>query len=164
MIWIEVIGGAAGLLAFFQAGYIVGKRSASKKRRSAEDELIADRLQHVLGSVSITSLDCEPHTVAYGQTISMIFTIASEVRFPYQVWLGASAIDIHGQEYWDANQDKTVILEKGEQSCRRELTIPTGVSTGNHRLIGTVWLGQRMHVERSIQIARLERADILTIK
>jgi hypothetical protein len=164
MNWIEAISVAAGLLAFFQAGYFVGRQSERKKSRFAVSSSSADLLHHVLGSVSITKLDCEPHTVAHGQTISMIFTIASEVKFHYQVWLGASAIDVHGQEYWNAKEDREVTLEKGEQICHRKLTIPTGVSTGNHRLIGTVWLGQKGHVERSIQIARFERADILTIK
>jgi hypothetical protein len=163
MNWVELISTAAGLLAVFEAGYLAGRRRANKKRKSAEDELIANRLQHVLGAVRIGNLECEPRSVTHGQTISMIFTIASEVEFPYQVWLGASAIDVHGHEYWDASQDKTVILEKGKQTCRRDLTIPRDAARGTQRLIGAVWLGQRAYVEHSIQIASYELANILTI-
>ena len=164
MTWIEVISVAAGLLAFFQAGHFVGRRGARNKRKAREDELFASRLDYVFGSVRITKLECEPHSVAHGQTISMVFTIVSEARLPYQVWLGASAIDAHGQEHCDARQDTTVTLEKGEQSRRRELIIPIGVSTGNCRLIGAVWLGQRSHPERSIRLDSRECSDILRIR
>lgn len=163
MSWLEFIGGVASVVALIEIGYLAGKWRAGRVRRANEDELIAGRLQSVLGAVRISHLDCAPHSVTGGQTISITYHVQSEVRFPYEVWLGASAIDSNNQEYWDASQDKSVVLEQGQQTYKRDLTIPSGVSLGKQLLIGTVWVGKRCHTEQSIQIDRAESRDILSI-
>lgn len=159
-----VIGIVTGLIALFEAGYVVGAWRARKQRKSAEDELIAHRLREVLGSVRIKKLSCDLHRVAPGQTILMILTVASEAACVLEVWIGASLVYHSGREYYDPSQDKPVILEPGTKTYHRSLTVPSDIAHGDYSLVGAVWLGKVANPEQSIRLDRFWQDEIVKVR
>ncbi len=89
---IEAVGLAASLIALFEAGYVIGAWRTRKQRKSAEDELIANRLREVLGSVRIKNLSCQFQRVTPGHTVAITLTVASEAACALEVWIGASLV------------------------------------------------------------------------
>jgi hypothetical protein len=161
---VEAAGLVASLIALFEAGYVIGVWRTRRQRKSAEDELIANRLRQVLGSVRIRKLKCESLRVAPGQTVPIIMTIASEVACALEVWIGASLVHHSGSEHYDTSQDKPVRLEPGTKTYQRSLTVPSNVAHGDYSLVAAVWLGQVANPEHSIQLDTFQQEEIVKVR
>lgn len=161
---ISLVTGLISLSALFEAGYLVGARRTRKQRKAAEDELIANRLRQVLGSVRIKKLSCESHRFARGQTFPMMLTIASDAACTLEVWVGASLVHASGGEYYDTTQDKPIMLEPGTKTYHRALTVPSDIAHGDYSLVGAVWLGKVANPEQSIRLDRFRQEETLTIR
>jgi hypothetical protein len=160
---LEAIGFLASIITIFEAGYVIGAWRANKRRKSAEDELIANRLRQVLGSVRIKKVECDSKDLFTGQIIPVSLVIASEANCALEAWIGASLVDQSGSEYYDTSQDKPIMLEPGTKPYHRSLTIPADVASGEYSLYCAVWLGQVANPERSIQLAKSKRDGELKI-
>jgi hypothetical protein len=161
---IEAIGLVASLITLFEVGYIVGAWRTRKQRKSSDDELIANRLRQVLGSVRIKKLNCESQRIVPGQTVAITLTVASEAACALEVWIGASLAHHSGREYYDTSQDKPVMLEPGTKIYHRSLTAPSDISHGDYSLIGAVWLGKVANPELSIQLDRFQQEEIVKVR
>ncbi len=160
---LEAIGLVASIVAIFEAGYAIGAWRMNKRRKSAEDELIANRLRQVLGSVRIKKVGCDSKDLFTGQAIPMSLVIASEAACALEAWIGASLVSQSESEYYDTSQDKPVMLEPGTKTYHRSLTIPADVTSGEYSLYCAVWLGQVADPERSIKLHQLKRDGKLKI-
>lgn len=163
MTTLEAIGLVASLIAIFEAGYVIGVFRTNRRRKASEDELIANRVRQVLGSVRIKKVKCESGEVYTGQTIPMSLVIKSEVACPIEAWIGASLVDKSDGEYYDTSQDKLVTLEPGTKTYHRSLTVPSNVDSGDYSLYCAVWLGQLAKPERSVKLDKAGREGSLKI-
>ena len=160
---VEAAGLVASLIALFEAGYVIGAWRTRRQRKSSEDELIANRLRQVLGSVRIKTMKCESLRVAPSQTVPIVLTIASEVACALEVWIGASLVHHSGSEHYDTSQDKPVMLEPGTRTYQRSLTVPSDVAHGDYSLIAAVWLGRVANPKDSIQLDKFRQKEIVKI-
>ena len=164
MTTIEAVGLITGLITLFETGYFVGKRRGRKKRAFAEEELIANRLKQLLGSVCIRKLDCETQRVMPGQTLSIFLTVTNDAACTPEVWIGASLVHNTGREDYDTNQDKPVILEPGTKTYHRALTVPLTVADGDYSLVVAVWIGKFGKPEHSVRLDRFQYSEIVKVR
>ena len=124
--------------------------------KASEDEIFANRLQQVLGSVRIEALECDSKEVFTGQSLTITLSITCALACPVEVWIGASLVDKSEDEYYDTSQDKLVTVEPGKNTYHRSLTVPANVASGEYSLRCAVWLGQQSNPERSMQLHSTE--------
>jgi hypothetical protein len=161
---IEAVGLLVALITLFETGYLLGTSRARRQRAAAEDELIANRLKEVLGSVRIRKMNCESPTVIPGQTFPIALTVTSAAACVLEVWIGASLVHHSGTEHYDTTQDKPVMLEPGTKTYHRALTVPPDVAGGDYSLVVAVWLGKAGNPDHSIRLDRCWQEDLVKVR
>ena len=164
MTTLDAIGLVASVIAIFEGGYVIGVWRTNKRRKSAEDEVIANRLRQLLSCVEIKKVECDARELFAGQSLPICVTIRSKAECDLESWIGASIVSPYDDEFYDTTQDKAVRLEPGSKIYRRSLTIPMDVPSGEYTLYCAVWLGQIGDPAHSIKLHRLQRDGKLEIR
>jgi|ERR1041385_148549 hypothetical protein len=160
---IEAVGLIAGLITVFETGYLVGSRRRRKGASAAEDELVANRLKQILGSVRIRRLEPGAHRIAPGHTLPIALTITSQAACAFEVWIGASLVHLSGREHYDTGQDKPVMLAPGTNTYNRALTVPFDVAQGDYSLVVALWLGKPGKPDHSIRLVGCRHDEVVKV-
>jgi hypothetical protein len=105
--------------------------------------------------VNVVSLSVDDRAVPRGKALKIRYLIDSSEDVSDNIWLGASFWDgPRKKSIYNTSQDKRISLSKGRFEYDRDLTIPTDVSPGIHKLSANVWRGVVGNSEKSVNIAK----------
>ncbi len=143
---------------------IVTEIASKVSTTKPSENLVTPHIIEIQDSVHLTGLDCQPHSINRGQTVSLTFIVNNTTEKIFKVWLGASILDRLGKEYFNATQDEEIILKISSGTYTRYLTIPSDASVGDYRVIGGIWYGKCADPENSERISVMDRGNILTVQ
>lgn len=151
----EIIGTVASLLTVLGIGYSIGRWHEARRRRAGLAEQALAVLRSSLQGVRIVEITVSCAEVRPSGSLGVAVKVTNAADCEVPVWLGASLVDANGREYFQVDQDKSVILSNGTDVYRRDLTVPGETPPGEYTLVAAVWIGKRGHGRASLQLARI---------
>jgi hypothetical protein len=115
------------------------------------------RLRSELGLARLYGIpDINPETVPRRERLKLWYYINNKLDIEVPVWLGAHLRtygDTAGyREYFDIQEDRKVVLQPGDTTYHRYLTIKNDWPVGMYQLVAAVWYGIRAGPQNSINL------------